>query len=346
MPFPQTCSSETRPAFNNRAVALFSGGLDSVLAIHLMRLQGVQVTPLHFCSPFSPVDTSENDSPVQRCARQLEVEVAFMTKGSEFLDLVRNPRHGHGKNMNPCIDCRIYTLQKAKEYMSEIGATFIITGEVVGQRPMSQRRNTIKMIERRAGCDGIVVRPLSGKILPRTEVEEAGIVTSAKMEAIAGRGRKTQLRIAREAGITGFSAPAGGCLLTDKIFSRKVRDLFDDQGIVTPEDVNLLHVGRHIRVRPGLKIIVGRSEAENIRLEASKRMGLLFAPDDYPAPVVLAVGLPTEAEEYLIAGVLHRYTKPSLRCPEVLIEDPLSGVRRIQVKEIPEEGWLQDHMCS
>jgi tRNA-uridine 2-sulfurtransferase len=345
MSFPQMCSSDTRSAFNNRAVALFSGGLDSVLAIYLLLLQGIKVTPLHFCSPFSPVDTRDEDSPVQRCARQLGVEVTFMTKGDEFLELVRNPYHGHGKNLNPCIDCRIYTLRKAKEYMSEIGATFIVTGEVVGQRPMSQRKNTIRMIEKRADCDGIIVRPLSGRILARTAVEEAGIISGDKMLAVAGRGRKAQLGLAREAGITGFSAPAGGCLLTDKIFSRKVRDLFDDQEIVTPDDINLLHVGRHIRIRSGLKIVVGRTEAENLRLEASKSMGLFFAPDDYPAPVILALGECSEAEESLVAGVLHRYTKPALRRPEVLIESPFAGVRTILVNEIPDEGWLQNHMC-
>ncbi len=333
------CSLEQVSAFNSRAVVLYSGGLDSVLAVYWAKLQGIEIFPIHFTSSFAPLDPRHENSPIQKCAKQLGIEVVFLEKGPDFTRLVRNPEHGHGKNMNPCIDCRIYTLMAAKRYMKEIGASFIITGEVVGQRPMSQLKGTLRMIEKKADCDGMVVRPLSGRILPVTKVEEAGIIVRNKMLSIAGRGRKAQLRLAKEAGITEFAAPAGGCLLTDKIFAKKVRDLFDDQEIVTDDDIQLLHLGRHIRLRRGLKVIVGRSEAENTRLEQSKTAKTYF-DSEFPGPVILVMGEPTPEEERMIASILLRYTKPSARGSEILIHTTDKICRLLSVNSVADEAWL------
>ncbi|HMK35969.1 MAG TPA: hypothetical protein VK463_12930 [Desulfomonilaceae bacterium] len=344
MSFRPTCSSDSCPSqVRGKAVALLSGGLDSALAIHLVKRQGIDVTAVHFTSFFSLLDPVREDSPVEACARQLDVPVHYLQKGEDFLDVIRNPRYGHGKNINPCIDCRIYTLRKAKLLMEEIGASFIVTGEVVGQRPMSQRKHTMRMIEKQAGCDGIVLRPLSAKILPVTRVEESGIVARDQLLGIGGRGRKVQLKLARDMKLTGFSAPAGGCLLTDKNFSVRVRDLLADTREIGPEDLQLLRLGRHVRIRPGLKIIVGRDERENLRLDELGKHGTLFVPADFIGPSVLASGNPDPDEEILIGRILLRYTKPSRRGQSFTVHTSL-GDRTLTVKESIPDHWTAERM--
>lgn len=327
-----------------KAVALLSGGLDSALAIYLVKRQGIDVDAVHFTSFFSPLNAGDEESPVRKLARQLNVPLRLLSKGKDFLQVIRNPRYGHGKNLNPCIDCRIYTLVKAKKLMEEIGASFIVTGEVVGQRPMSQRKNTIRLIEKRAGCDGLVLRPLSAKILPETRMEEAGFVDREKLLDVAGRGRKVQLRLAAELGLYGYSAPAGGCLLTDKRFSSRVRDLFAHADEVSAADLELLHIGRHLRIRPGLKIVVGRNEAENNRIEPLAAVGSLFSPENFPGPLVLAVGRVEPEDEALIGSVLRRYAKESSRGEWISVQAENGGERRIRVVDQAGQDWISDHM--
>lgn len=321
-----------------------SGGLDSILAVHLVLGQGVDVTGLHFTSFFSPVDAESEGSPVTLTARQVGIPVIFRPRGDDFLDIIRNPRYGHGKNLNPCVDCRIYSFVKAKEVMEEIGASFIVTGEVVGQRPMSQRRNTIRLIEKQAGCDGIILRPLSAKLLPPSFPEQAGIVDREQLLDVAGRGRKVQLRLADELGLTGYSQPAGGCLLTDKGFSNRLGDLLDDMKDLSPEDLQLLGVGRHIRLRPGLKIVVGRRQAENERLRELESAGILFEPVGFPGPTALAMGRPDPQEENLIGSVLRRYSRVSARGTTIAVRDPGAGERRIRVTDVADEEWIATRM--
>lgn len=344
--FQPMCSDQnpTTRAFNRKAVALFSGGLDSALAVHLVKRQGVDVTAVHFTSFFSPLDLSDENSPVLSVIQQLDVPLVLLPKGEDFLDLIRKPRFGHGKNLNPCIDCRIYTFVKAKAFMEEIGASFLVTGEVVGQRPMSQRRDAIRLIEKQAGCDGIVVRPLSARSLPPTLPEQAGVIDREQLLDVTGRGRKVQLRLAAELGLTGYSSPAGGCLLTDKIFSRKLRDLLDGAEKVSEAELMMLHVGRHIRLRPGLKIVVSRNEAENHRLEDFEAAGTVYAPVGFPGPMVLAVGTPDPEEDRIIGSILLRYSKESARGDIIEIRHPDSGTRRISVSEPAENDWIADRM--
>lgn len=329
---------------NRKAIALLSGGLDSALAIHLVTRQGIDVTAVHFTSFFSPLDAEREDSPVNVLARQLDVPVVMRAKGPDFLDIIRNPRHGHGKNMNPCIDCRIYTLVKAKALMEELGASFLVTGEVAGQRPMSQRRDTMRLIEKQAGCDRLVLRPLSAKILPPTLPETEGVVNRDELLNVAGRGRKVQMRLAAELGLTGYSAPAGGCLLTDKNFSRRIRDLLADRTEIDPDELALLQMGRHVRIRPGLKIVVGRSEQENLALEAFTTSGLAFRSVDFPGPLVLVRGVPTAEEEFLIGSVVRRYCKESRRGTRIGISDPASGERLLHVNDVAQDSWLAEHL--
>jgi hypothetical protein len=327
-----------------KAVALMSGGLDSALAVYLVKRQGVDVAAVHFTSFFSTTDPNDPESPVRALARQLDVPLVLRPKGEGFLNLIRHPKYGYGKNLNPCIDCRIYTFVKAKALMKEIGASFLVTGEVVGQRPMSQRRDTIRLIERKAGCEGIVVRPLSALVLPLTLPEQSGILDRKKLLDVVGRGRKVQLNMADELGLTDYSPPAGGCLLTDKVFSRRLRDLLQDTDDVRPEDLELLRIGRHIRLRPGLRIVVARREAENRRLEQLKDAGVLFFPMAFPGPDVLALGRPEPEEEILIARILRRYAKESSRGREICVKEPHSEERCLMVEATADDQWIADHM--
>ena len=329
---------------NRKAVALFSGGLDSALAVYVVKRQGIDITAMHFSSFFSLLDAERKDSSVQMLARQLEVPLIVQAKGPDFLDIIRNPRHGHGKNLNPCIDCRIYTLVKAKALMEEIGASFLVTGEVAGQRPMSQRRDAMRLIDKQSGCAGLVLRPLSAKILPPTLPETEGVIDREQLLGIAGRGRKDQIRLAAEWGITGYPAPAGGCLLTDKNFSRRVRDLLADQDEISQAELALLQVGRHVRIRPGLKVVVGRSEHENNLLEEFADTGLSFYPKDFPGPLTLVRGVPTQEEEILIGSIVRRYCTRSRRGTRIGIRDPQSEERDMQVADVAQDDWLAERL--
>jgi tRNA-uridine 2-sulfurtransferase len=340
--FSESVPEESLPG--RKAVALLSGGLDSALAIYLVKRQGIDVVAVHFTSFFSLLDAGDEESPVRRLARQLKVPLRLLPKGKDFLQIIRNPRYGHGKNLNPCIDCRIYTFVKAKKLMEEIGASFIVTGEVVGQRPMSQRRNAIRLIEKRSGCDGLVLRPLSAKLLPETRMEEAGFVDREQLLDVAGRGRKVQIRMAAELGLSGYSAPAGGCLLTDKRFSSRVRDLLAHTDDISAADLELLHIGRHLRIRPGLKIVIGRNEAENNRIEPLATVGSLFSPVNFPGPLVLALGRVEPDDEALIGSVLRRYAKESSRGEWISVQADKGGERRIRVVDQADKDWISDHM--
>lgn len=341
-----TCSEPIakKTAFNRKAVALISGGLDSTLAIYLVKRQGIDVTAIHFTSFFCVGEPEADDSPVRITARQLDVPLVFIPRGKDFIQILRDPQYGFGKNANPCIDCRIYSLVKAREFMEQIGASFLVTGEVAGQRPMSQRRHTLRLIEKKAECEGIVLRPLSAKILPVTGPEEAGVVDRNLLLDVAGRGRKVQLSLARQFNLTGYSAPAGGCLLTDKNFSRRVRDLLGDSDIVSPEDLEALRIGRHFRIRPGLKVIVGRDESENNRLESLASGKMLFAPVDFPGPVVLALGRPDSEEKALIGSLIRRYAKPTNRGDAVSVEGPEADTEIIHIAELPSDDWMAEHL--
>ena len=196
---PKFMSSQPMYSRQVSAMALLSGGLDSALAISLVKRQGIDVTAFHFASVFSTLDVTETGFTGTNTGKKSgSPPVLSCTKGDDFLEIIRNPRYGWGKNLNPCIDCRIYTFVRAKKLMEEMGASFIVTGEVAGQRPMSQRKNTMRLIDKRSGCEGIILRPLSAKVLPTTFPENEGFVDRERLLGITGRGRKTQLALAEE----------------------------------------------------------------------------------------------------------------------------------------------------
>ena len=318
---------------SRKALALLSGGLDSTLAVKVMLDQGIQVEALNFTSPFCTCTSSKNQSTgckseAVRVAQEFNIPIKVMHKGVDYLEVVRNPEHGYGKGMNPCIDCRIFLLRKAKEYLAETGADFVITGEVLGQRPMSQRRDTLRVIERESGLEGLLLRPLSAKHFEPTIPEREGWVDRDKLLAIQGRSRKDQMQLAEDLDVKNYPCPAGGCLLTETSFVPKVKDVFDHSTQLNPRDFRLLKLGRHFRIGPQTKVIIARNEAENGLLEAAVQPGeaaLSWLEGGSPLGVIMG-----EVNDALIetaARILLRYTKaPADR--DCLIASTIDGVER------------------
>ena len=275
-----------------KALALFSGGLDSILAIKLILKQGIDVVAVNFANPFH--SRAKDECGVTEAVKQLGIPLKVVDLSDEYLKMVRKPKHGYGKNINPCIDCRIYILKKAKKYAEEIGVDFIFTGEVLDERPMSQHFNALKIVEEESGLKGKILRPLSAKLLPETIIEKKGLVDRKKLLGIRGRSRKPQLKLAEEFNIKEYPSPAGGCLLTCSEYADKLRDLFKHKKRCSVADVSLLSVGRHFRLGKN-KIIVGRNEAENNVLTVKKaRNDYYFEVPDIGSPVTVLQGAKTK----------------------------------------------------
>jgi tRNA U34 2-thiouridine synthase MnmA/TrmU len=256
-----------------KAVALLSGGLDSNLSIRMMQEQGVEVEAIAVKTPFCDFDCGKGcGHRVQEVALELGIKLKTVYFGEEYLKMLKNPKYGYGSGMNPCIDCRGMMYNAAKEQMEKTGADFIITGEVLGQRPMSQNGNALKIIEDETQTNGKIVRPLSFRHLPITEAESKGLIKREKMGDIKGRSRKGQLQLAKKFDISDPPNAAGGCLLTDPAFSIRVRDLYDHttKGIPDMNDIELLKIGRHFRLSDNTKLIVGRNKMENEILDSLK----------------------------------------------------------------------------
>ncbi|MDH5788417.1 MAG: hypothetical protein OEZ40_09030, partial [Candidatus Bathyarchaeota archaeon] len=243
-----------------KALGLLSGGLDSTLAVKLILDQSIEVETINFVTPFCLCKKGGCGAP--EVAKKFNVPLKIMSTGNDYLKIVRTPKHGYGRNMNPCIDCRIFMLKKAKKHAKEVNASFIFTGEVIGERPMSQHRKALKLIEKEAGLEGKILRPLSARLLPETEAEKKGWVNRETFMDIRGRSRKKQIALARKFAVADYPCPAGGCLLTYKEFADKLRDLFEYKKRISLKDVQLLKSGRHFRYGKN-KIVVGRNESEN-----------------------------------------------------------------------------------
>lgn len=247
-----------------KVIALLSGGLDSLLATRLVQTQGAAIHAIHFLMPFSPRGASVEG--VEEAARRFGWELELVRMGEVFVEMVRHPRYGYGKHLNPCVDCRVFTLSLARVRMEQTGAVAVVTGEVLGQRPMSQRRDAMRRVERESGLEGRLLRPLCAKHLKPTIAEQEGVIKREGLLDLSGRTRKPQMALAEKLGIGQYPAPAGGCLLTDEGFARRLRDLFA-RDEATLEAIQLLKVGRHFRLGGGQKVIAGRDEAENLALE-------------------------------------------------------------------------------
>ncbi|MEW6009304.1 MAG: 7-cyano-7-deazaguanine synthase [Candidatus Omnitrophota bacterium] len=293
-----------------KAIVLLSGGLDSTLAAYILKEQEIELIALNFSSPFCLCNKKGGCShPAQSVCEKLAIKMMTLDKTKEMLQCVKKPKYGYGSNMNPCIDCRIVMLKKAKEYMQKSGASFIITGEVLGQRPMSQKRNTLLLIEKEADLEGFVLRPLSAKILEETIPEKKGWVDRKKLLTIVGRGRREQMKLAKEFAINDYPCPSGGCLLTDPNFCRRLKDLLKYSPDFNLNDIQLLKLGRHLRINKEYKLIVGRNEKENAAL-INLRQGadLLFSPDDGIAgPIGLGRGALNQQDKELSCQIIGRY---------------------------------------
>jgi len=289
-----------------KALGLLSGGLDSTLAVKLMLEQGFEVETLNFVTPFCLCCRKGCDA--TNIASKFQIRLNRIFLGSEYLKMLRKPKHGYGKNLNPCIDCRILMLKKARQYAKQIGADFIFTGEVLDERPMSQHRRAMKIIEREAGLEGKILRPLSAKCLPETEAEKKGWIERGKLLDIKGRSRKRQIQLARSFGLPDYPLPAGGCLLTDREFSAKMRDLFKHKRDLRLKDVSLLKVGRHFRLGSN-KIIVGRKETENKSLLSLKAPSdYYFEVPGYGSPITILQGRKSSEAIRAAASLTARYS--------------------------------------
>ena len=324
----------------HKCVLLYSGGLDSILAAKVLQEQNIEVIGFHCILPFMPDDFNTDDLAPVKQAKQIDLPLVIYKCGHEYMEMVKSPPHGHGKNMNPCIDCKIFFIKKAAEYMHECGAAFVATGEVVGQRPMSQLKHTLNHIINVTHLEGRLLRPLSAKILKPTLVEEQGIVDRDKLLDISGRGRRIQMQLAEKYGITDYASPAGGCLLTDANVSARLRDLFAYHENYTHIDTYLLTIGRHFRLDDKAKLIVARNEFESIALENCKASAQTFFEPTFKGPTAYLCGEPTKDITELAVSIVCRYGKPDLIENKVIVSQKNAQVNEVIVKEPASEELL------
>ncbi|GAB6161496.1 DUF814 domain-containing protein [Desulfothermus naphthae] len=262
------------------ALALFSGGLDSILAIKLIQQQGLDVLGIHFFSPFFG-----NLEKVPQWEQEYKIDILPIEVSSEYFEIIKNPKYGRGKALNPCIDCKIYMFKKVKELMPLFNAKFIITGEVVGQRPMSQRQDSMNIIIRESKTNEFLLRPLSAKNLKPTRVEEEGIVDRSKLLDIRGRSRKRQLDLAKQFHIMKIPTPAGGCLLTDPQMAKRFKPIFNNKKSLTSNDFLLVRYGRQFW-SDKYWFIVGRNHEDNLKLlKLANESDYIFKLIDIPGPI-------------------------------------------------------------
>jgi tRNA U34 2-thiouridine synthase MnmA/TrmU len=297
----------------------------------MMIHQGIAVIAVHFTSPFCNCTSKKAGCKNQavKVAREFGIPIRVIHKGMDYMKIVQNPPHGHGRGMNPCIDCRIYMLKKVKEMMAENEASFVVTGEVLGQRPMSQHRAAIRKIEKESGMEGLILRPLSAQHFPPTVPEQAGIVDRQKLLALSGRSRKPQIELAGRLGVKDYPCPAGGCLLTDRVIACRLKDLFAHVPDYRMEDLLLLKNGRHFRLSPVLKLILGRNKEENEMIQVLARSEMeLFWPDGFRGPTATLCGQVIPPDDQMIGENMARYSQEEresyLICKRTLGKDPSS----------------------
>lgn len=297
----------------HKAIALMSGGLDSNLAVRIVHDLGIEIVGVHFTGPFCLCNRGAGGCIhyAKKVAGEIGLRFSTVGLGIEYLDIVVHPKHGRGSGMNPCLDCRILMLRKAREMMEAEGASFILTGEVLGQRPMSQLRNKLQIIQREAELEGLILRPLSARHLPPTIPEKEGWVPRETLLNIRGRRRRTQMDLAEMLQIGDYPCPAGGCLLTDKHFAARLHEHIEHAGELKMSDIPLLKVGRHFRLPSGAKLIVGRDQAENEQIErlADSAAPILFPEFTQGPTAVLLSGSPTDADRTAAAEIVVAYCK-------------------------------------
>jgi tRNA-uridine 2-sulfurtransferase len=286
-----------------RALVLFSGGLDSILAVKILERQGIDVSALVFTSYFFDA------KPARKSAMENKIKSKIIDFSEEHLKIIKNPRYGRGAGMNPCIDCHLLMLKYAKIIAKKEKYDLIATGEVLGQRPMSQNFRALQLIEKKAGLAEKILRPLSAKVLLETEMEKSGLVDRAQLLGISGRSRKEQMALAKKYRIKYYPSPAGGCILTDKEYSKKLCDLLENIKNPEPSDFEMLRIGRHFWEGDS-KIILGRNHEENLALKKiAEKNDVLIEPRDIPGPTALARGKKSKAVLDFAKKMFLKYTK-------------------------------------
>lgn len=289
-----------------KVVSLFSGGLDSQLAAYLMKKLGFTVVAINFISSFFGGTKAINDA-----AQNLGIELHTLDISDRYIpEVLMNPRYGYGKNFNPCIDCHGFMLKQAGAFMTDMGASFIVTGEVLGQRPMSQNKGSLAIVEKLSGHPGLIVRPLSGKLLPPTIPEQEGWLDRDTLLDLSGRGRTRQMELAESLGITDYPSPAGGCLLTDPGFARRLKHILTYTQTPSPELLQLLKIGRHFYLGDQALLVVGRNHGENERLTSlASNEDILIKVLDRPGPLGLIRALRSGEQEYIYpSSIIARYS--------------------------------------
>ena len=323
-----------------KAVSLFSGGLDSQLAVCLIKDQGIEVVAVNFVTPFFGADPR-----FRIAAQQLGIEYQEINIAKTYMEVLKHPAYGYGKNFNPCIDCHAFMLKNAGHYMEEIGAKFLFTGEVLGERPMSQNKSSLQAVEKSSGYKGLVLRPLSAKLLAPTIPETEGWVDRTLLLDISGRGRSRQMQLAEHYGLKEYPTPAGGCLLTQENYSKRLRRLLAIKPEAGAEEMDILKLGRHFYLEDGLLLVVGRNQAENEALQILAWAGdYLLKVVERPGPLGLVRPLQDQngVDLQLAAGIVARYSDArELAQTEIVVnrlgtsQGTLITVRPLQPAEIP-----------
>lgn len=287
-----------------RVLAMVSGGLDSILAAKLIKEQGIEVIGVCFKSYFfSP------ENAIKMC-KQIDMPLEIVDFSEEHFQMVKNPKHGYGKNMNPCIDCHAMMMTYAGELLEKFNADFIITGEVLNQRPMSQNKRSLDLVKKESGFSNKILRPLCAKNIEATEMELNGLVDREKLLDISGRTRTVQIELAQKWGIVDYPSPAGGCKLTEPNYSIRLEDLMENRENIEEKDINLLKYGRHFRLSPNAKIVATRTEEETMNAKKCiTKEDLVFFPSKFAGAMIAIIGNPSEEEIEFAAKVAGRYSK-------------------------------------
>ncbi len=312
-------------------IGLFSGGLDSILAVCVLQQQGIRIIPVCFVTPFFGSQTAK------KAVGQLGLTLKIVDITDAHLAMLKNPRYGFGRNMNPCIDCHALMFREAGAIMRQEQADFVFSGEVLGERRMSQNKNSLRTVARHSGFENYIVRPLSAQLLAETLPEKQGLIDRNRLLALQGRTRKPQLELARQFGLSFFPEPAGGCLLTDRGYAARLRDLFSHAGTPSRRDLELLSLGRHLRLSESTKVIIGRKKSENERLERlSRPEDAVLTLEHIPGPTVLVPGGTESIEELRLAASL------CIRYSDIDNEEPAT----VRIVCRGESGEIRAQACA
>ncbi|MBT3311601.1 MAG: tRNA 4-thiouridine(8) synthase ThiI [Desulfobacteraceae bacterium] len=318
-----------------KALGLCSGGLDSILSALVLKKQGIVVEWVAFETPFFSSDNARIAS------KEADIPLTIKKVTNDYMKMLINPPAGYGKHMNPCMDCHAFMFKQAGEIMKEKGFDFLFSGEVVGQRPMSQTKPSLRYVEKHSGFDGHILRPLSAKILPETLMEKKGLVNRELLLDLSGRGRKKQIKLAAELKITNYPAPAGGCLLTDKKYSLKLKDLIENQKTYSEKELHLLKHGRHFRLENNAKVIVGRNQLdnENIIKYHNPKTDTVLNTIGYNGPITIITRNMKNETIMLSASICAGYSKAPKNIPVDVSVKNKHGSRIIQVLGMPPSSF-------